>query len=155
MKPPDRFNIHELAAQYEYHPDLRDIYVEGRQDRVFFEWFLNEMGLSSGTAVYESQAVEVDAVVLAKHGLAESGEKTRLVALSRELLGLLTKGHKHLMFVVDADFDYILESFVHCDFLFYTDGTSLESFLPWSAQFVGKPFARSAGKPLFFGPNTS
>jgi len=128
VNPPDRYNISELAAQYAHHPDLRDIYVEGRQDKVFFEWFLSEMGISHGTVVYESKAVEVGAEVLAKHGISNGSERTRLIALSQELSSLLENGHEHLMFVVDADFDYILGSFVSCELLFYTDGASLESY---------------------------
>ena len=40
MENEIRRTLDELVARYVLEPDLRDIYVEGKTDKLFLEWFL-------------------------------------------------------------------------------------------------------------------
>ncbi len=64
-----RRTIPELLAIFQFEPALRHVFVEGRSDRTFIEWFMTESvrrGLSvPNCEVYEIGDVEVpnDAVI--------------------------------------------------------------------------------------------
>lgn len=119
--------IEELVAQYTLHPEARDLYVEGRRDKGFYEWFLAHLPPTVDRNVYEIRLVNVPPAVMQAHGLSTS-QKNRVVALALELSARLDKGHDHLTCVVDADFDYLLQRLSQCHVLLYTDGTSLEMY---------------------------
>jgi hypothetical protein len=59
MSPDDRRTIEELIARYELEPTLRDIYVEGYTDALFFRWFLQKSN-ATNAIVYEIDCVEIE-----------------------------------------------------------------------------------------------
>ncbi|MBO1067620.1 MULTISPECIES: DUF4435 domain-containing protein [Nostocales] len=60
MENEIRRTLDELVARYELEPDLRDIYVEGKTDKLFLEWFLRNRGIED-IAVYEIETVDISA----------------------------------------------------------------------------------------------
>ena len=60
MENEIRHTLDELVARYELEPDLRDIYVEGKTDKLFLEWFLRNRGIED-IAVYEIETVDISA----------------------------------------------------------------------------------------------
>jgi hypothetical protein len=60
MENEIRRTLDELVARYVLEPDLRDIYVEGKTDKLFLEWFLRNRGIED-IAVYEIETVDISA----------------------------------------------------------------------------------------------
>lgn len=87
-------------------PSLKLAYVEGKFDRDLYRWELQRRGRRDIT-VYEICTLDVPAELLRKHNLT-SGERQRLIAASKELSNDHTL-HNRLMFLIDADFDYVLD----------------------------------------------
>jgi hypothetical protein len=81
----NRWSISELLARYELEPELSDVFVEGAFDReVLAQAFTDPI---TRPTFYEIDVVDVPIAVLSKHGMS-SGNKQRVVALSKELGGL-------------------------------------------------------------------
>jgi hypothetical protein len=64
----ERRTLEELVTRYQLEPGLRDIYVEGKTDKILLEWFLEQRGVKS-FAVYEIDTVEIPAQKLFELGL--------------------------------------------------------------------------------------
>ena len=120
-----RRSMEELVARYELEPELRDIYVEGRADSMFFQWFLERSG-KPNAAVYEIGTVNVPYDVLHKHGL-DDGERGRVIGLALELDRKLLHPHQ-VTCIADKDFDTILGKEYSCSSLLLTDYSSLEMY---------------------------
>ncbi len=58
MHRPDSRTLEELVTLYRLAPELRDIYVEGSNDRSFVEWLLGAQGLRH-VVVKDIDCVEV------------------------------------------------------------------------------------------------
>lgn len=96
-----RWSIDELLARYDLEPQLKDVFVEGVFDKeVLTEAFSN---ISREAIFYDIDAVDVPAEILTSHGLT-SGNKQRVVALSRELNNLSTEASVRCL--VDRDLDH-------------------------------------------------
>ncbi len=54
----ERRTLEELVTRYQLEPELRDIYVEGKTDKILLEWFLEQKGVEN-FAVYEIDTVEI------------------------------------------------------------------------------------------------
>ncbi|MCX5636176.1 MAG: DUF4435 domain-containing protein [Planctomycetota bacterium] len=123
-----RFQINELVSLYKLHPEFRDIFAEGPRDRNFYGWFLNKVGAGRDAHCYDIGCVDIPSDVLAKHNLSPGCEKNKVIALALELDENLPKDSKKITCIVDADFDYLFETFVNCELLLYTDYTGLEMY---------------------------
>ncbi|WP_369349366.1 hypothetical protein [Stenotrophomonas sp. JAG2] len=100
-----RWSIEELLARYDLEPQLTDVFVEGNFDKeVLTEAF---SGISREAIFYDIGAVNVPAELLAAHGLT-SGNKQRVVALSRELGNLAVEARVKCL--VDRDLDHWFET---------------------------------------------
>lgn len=117
--------ILELAAKYKLEPSVRDVFVEGDLDRAVLSWFLSESGLGN-VRVRPISAVEVPPALIAKYGLT-SGERQRVIALSRELetLGAIDQA----TCIIDDDLDRFLGIIHSGSILLVTDYTCMEAYL--------------------------
>jgi hypothetical protein len=125
MSPDERRTIEELIVKYELEPTLRDIYVEGYSDALFFRWFL-EKSDASNAVVYEIDSVEVDAQTVIKHKL-EVGNRGRLIAFGMEVDRRIAHPHQ-VTCIVDRDYDIVLQKEYGAGVLLFTDYTSLELY---------------------------
>ena len=122
----ERRTIAELIARYELEPQLRDIYVEGTRDSATYGWFFKNLGCDP-VSVFEIDLVEVGNDLLEKFGLS-LGNRSRVVALALSMEDSLSKPAPYVKCIVDSDFDFILGGGCICNYLLYTDYTSIEIY---------------------------
>jgi Protein of unknown function (DUF4435) len=120
-----RRTLEELVARYELEPELRDIYVEGYSDYLFFQWFLDKSKCQN-SAVYEIDTVQIAEEILVQHGL-DNGNRGRVIALALELERKLVHPHQATC-VADRDFDAITGRTFSCGILLFTDYSCLEMY---------------------------
>lgn len=82
-QPSDKRTPGELRTLYATNPSLRDIIVEGREDRNLVRWFLAEAGIEHPRVYAVNDRVVVDAELVLAHG-GEVGHRGRVLALGRE-----------------------------------------------------------------------
>ncbi|MFC4034048.1 hypothetical protein ACFO3J_21590 [Streptomyces polygonati] len=119
----------ELATLYELEPDIRDIIVEGYNDKSYVDWFLSHVdnhGLlirtyPVGDRVYITDSDVSDAGYL-------TGARGRVIYLAQLLVDIAPDCHSALL-IADADYASIgLDSSPRIPGLRYTDYASLESY---------------------------
>lgn len=96
-----RWSVDELLVRYELEPQLADVFVEGTVDKEILSEVFSH--LSREEIFYEVDTVNIPQELLLRHSLT-SGNKQRVVALSRELENL--KGHARVKCLVDRDLDH-------------------------------------------------
>lgn len=122
----ERRTFQELVTRYQLEPELRDIYVEGKTDKILLEWFLEQRGIKN-FAVYEIDTVEIPTQKLFELGLNDSN-RSRVIALALEIQRQFTE-LPHFTCIADKDFDWLFENDYTCQHLLFTDYTSLEIYL--------------------------
>lgn len=123
----NRWKIPELSARYKLEPSLRDVFVEGRTDRSFFQWYLLKSGFTDVKVVL-IDSVEIPSETLRDLGLT-SGNKQRLIALASEFNRSLGGTAFQPTCIVDADEDRILSKTISIPQLLWTDYSCVEAYL--------------------------
>lgn len=127
MENEIRRTLDELVTRYELEPELCDIYVEGKTDKLFIEWFLDEKQLQD-FAVYEIDTVEIPAQLLFELGLKDN-IRSRVIALAIYIHDKLSEIPLHITCIADKDFDWLFGKEYQCDLLLFTDYSCLEMYL--------------------------
>jgi hypothetical protein len=127
MENERRRTLDELVTRYELEPELCDIYVEGKTDKLLIEWFLDEKQLPD-FAVYEIDTVEIPAQLLFEQGLKDNN-RSRVIALALYINDKLSKTPLHIICIADKDFDWLFGKEYQCDLLLFTDYSCLEMYL--------------------------
>lgn len=122
-----RRTLDELVTRYELEPELRDIYVEGKTDKLFFEWFL-EKKLIQNFVVYEIDTVDIPAQRIFELGLIDN-KRSRVIALALDMQVKLQSMTPNLTCIADKDFDALFGIEYQCDLLLFTDYSCLEMYL--------------------------
>jgi Protein of unknown function (DUF4435) len=120
---PLKRTIDEVKVRLKCEPTVREIYVEGLYDRDFFRWVLKQLGLSD-VKVYPISTVNVPDELVLEKGMT-LGERQRVIVAASSLEDL-TDVHARVLFLIDADLDYMLERAKYNPPLLATDGTSAE-----------------------------
>jgi hypothetical protein len=121
-----RRTIPEIVAKYKLNPRVRDVYVEGAFDRKVLRWFFDEIR-ATDVGVFEITLIDIPSSLLRRHGLGE-GERSRVIALGRELARLNEGTGTQAICVVDADYDRILQASVEGGPILLTDYTCMEMY---------------------------
>jgi glycerol-3-phosphate responsive antiterminator len=121
----ERRTLEELVTRYQLEPELRDIYVEGKTDKILLEWFLKQKGVEN-FAVYEIDTVEISTQKLFEYGLNDSN-RSRAIALALEIQNQAEL--PHFTCIADKDFDWLFGKNYTCNSLLFSDYTSLEMYL--------------------------
>lgn len=100
MYEPERRKIEELIARYEFEPELKDIYVEGPEDKFVLDGYFEEKGLA--VAVFE-----IDSVDVPNKANRENSNRSRVIDLANQLNDELDASVENLFFLIDSDFDFI------------------------------------------------
>jgi len=117
--------LDELIARYELEPELCcDIYVEGNTDKHLIEWFLEKQGYQD-FAVYEIETINIS---MGGMKLNDSN-RSRVIALALEMQNQLSVTPKHITCIADKDFDWLFEQDYECEYLLFTDYSSMEMYL--------------------------
>jgi hypothetical protein len=104
MTNEPRWSVNELIARYTLEPDLSDVFVEGCFDREVLS--RANAGIGNRASFYEIDVVDVSGEILKKYGLS-SGNKQRVIALSKELGGLPLEAK--VFCLADRDLDHWLD----------------------------------------------
>ncbi len=123
MCEPERRTIEELVIRYEFEPSLKDIFVEGAEDKAIIEGVLEENGVK-GVVVFEISSVEIPT----DYG-EENNNRTRVIKLSRLLGSKPEIDLGNVVCVVDSDFDFITGGGIEDTFLLKTDYANMEMYL--------------------------
>ncbi|MGN2248123.1 hypothetical protein ACFWZ3_15690 [Frateuria sp. GZRR35] len=133
--------MEELLARWAL-AKIPTLFVEGEFDRRFLRLLQAENGSRSLSRldVMTPADVNAPAALLAKHAVPGTGEKQRVVAISRELEMLGAAGG--FLGVVDRDLDSFLGLNFESNLLSYTDHSCFEVYLwsPESLKHVAKVF---------------
>ncbi|MDZ8027532.1 MAG: hypothetical protein RMX97_22950 [Nostoc sp. DedQUE11] len=127
MENERRRTLDELVTRYELEPDLRDIYVEGRTDKLLIEWFLDQKQYQN-FAVYEIDTVEIPTEFLFKLGLKDN-IRSRVIALALYMYDKFSETSLYITCIADKDFDWLFGKEYECDFLLFSDYSCLEMYL--------------------------
>jgi hypothetical protein len=130
-----RKEISELVALYSLEPGLRDVYVEGTYDKNLIDWFLMDQRIEN-IHVYPVAAINVPDELLVRHSLDAGSNRSRVIALSKELAALLPRGYK-ILCVAGRDHEDYLPSGHWNSYLEFTDYTSADLYL-WQKRTVQK-----------------
>ncbi|WP_373526159.1 hypothetical protein [Nostoc sp.] len=127
MEKEIRRTLDELVTRYELEPELCDIYVEGKTDKLLIEWFLDQKE-HQGFAVYEIDTVEIPAQLLFELGLKDN-IRSRVIALALYIQDKLSENTLYLICIADKDFDRLFGKEYQCDLLLFTDYSCLEMYI--------------------------
>jgi hypothetical protein len=116
---------HEIIALYKLEKELKDIYVEGNCDKVFFENYLKNKKCIK--KIVPIQIVDFTELPIEYHeGLDMNSNRNKLVILSKLLQDNIPD--TNVRCIVDKDFDDYLKSISNSKLL-KTDFSCLESYL--------------------------
>lgn len=120
--------VADLLDIYEEEPEIRDIFVEGEEDKTFFEFFLESNNIYD-VIVYDISSIKVSKDYSEKLGLSiNKNKKNQVLVLAFELTEKL-KPPNQARCVVDKDFDsYLLKSLFNWEVLYYTDYANREMY---------------------------
>lgn len=122
MGDAERRTIPELLVRYEFEPGLKDIYVEGSEDKAVLDGVFYENGMT-GISVFEIATVDIP-----NDTGTENNNRTRLIKLSNILTKTPETAKTSVVCVIDSDFDYLEKSRSTCDKLIKTDYANLEMY---------------------------
>ena len=123
-----RRTISELATLYELEPDIRDVVVEGIDDRVLIKWYLNHR-CDVPVSIIGVDSIEVPSELLTKYDLNE-GNRGRALAVAFELNEILDGASAKCCTVIyDSDLDAIKNTSINIGNVLNTDFASLEMYL--------------------------
>lgn len=127
MNSIPRQNIDEIVTKYEFHPELVDIYVEGKFDRDLVVEYLDAIGRISDVSVYAIDEIDVSSSIVESARLTLGSNKSRVMALAYVLKERLNQ-RLNVACVVDADLERFFEKLRTWEYLLYTDYTSMEMY---------------------------
>lgn len=128
-------NMDEWITMYQTEPNLRDLFVEGPNDKVFFDIFLRELDCKP-VSVFEIGCVRINPELINKYNLKQ-GNRDRIIAFSLELENALKQYQPFLLCIADSDFDFLLGRKHNSRYLFYTDYTSIDLYF-YSERILSK-----------------
>jgi len=102
MTEAERRTPEELIAKYEFEPTLKDIYVEGSDDKIILEDFFEKHGIED-VKIFEISTVNIPEV----EG-GENSNRTRLKTFADILFHGLSDDNK-VFCLIDSDFDWLTE----------------------------------------------
>lgn len=110
-----RRDVAAIVSAHQFDPARRELYVEGRRDRVFLLWLAGK-SLANDVRIVEIQFVDVP--------IGVGGERGRLLSLVQQVQGTPAK----IRGFVDADFDRIFNQ-PNPPNVWFTDLRDLEAYL--------------------------
>lgn len=148
MTDPINFEIEELVARYELHPQRRDVFVEGEPDLGLIRAFLESQGCSD-VVVFSVSVVNVPARLQLAQQLPHPSRRSEVITLSIEL-EKRSVSPKQVACIADADFEYLLPHAPKCSLLLFTDYASMELYA-FSSDAVQKILTVVAPRTTFTG----
>ncbi len=119
--------IDELVVRYKLEPKIRDIYVEGKRDKTFYDRILKEMGIKN-VIIYRISSVEITEEYYPKKNLKLKGNNRNKNIYLADRLESKDVSPDRVKCIIDSDFDFILQKQCNNKFLLFTDYTCLEMY---------------------------
>ncbi len=122
----EKRTLDEILAIYAFEPGLKDIFLEGRADKNFVEWYLRANGVRD-VSVYPIDLIDIPNEIITKHGFTSKSNRSRVLALACELVERCPPGLPVLC-LADRDYeDYRPSVRANC-YLVFTDCNSLDLY---------------------------
>lgn len=83
----EKRTLDEILAIYAFEPGLKDIFLEGRADKNFIEWYLRANGVRD-VSVYPIDLIDIPNEIITKHGFTPKSNRSRVLALACELVSV-------------------------------------------------------------------
>jgi len=119
-------NIDEIIAIYDLEESVKDIYVEGKSDKTFFQWLIGA-GIETESEVYSVDDIFVSEELLEKYGLSGGSNRNKVIAVSIAISEALPDKNNSI-FIVDRDYSEYIGIDVDSHLLRFTDYNSLELY---------------------------
>jgi hypothetical protein len=132
----ERRTVDELITRYTYHPELRDLFVEGDRDVRMFRWFLSLLP-KNRAAIYQVNTIDLPPQAVIDTGGTEEGNRGRAIALGLLLEKTLAEECEAVLCCVDKDFHDFGFALPSCRYLVYTDVACIECY-----AFQANPLAK-------------
>lgn len=133
--------LSEIKTRLRREPKVREVYVEGIFDRDFYKWILSKLEIED-VKVYPISVIDISEEMLKNNGLT-NGERQKVQAAAFDFV-IEVDLHKQILFLIDADLDYLLERAEYTPPLRITSGTSAELIL-WKKNTLEKFFSLALG----------
>ena len=131
----EKRTLEEICSIYFLEPQLKDIFVEGRRDKSFIQWYLQDSNVDD-VSVYSIDLVDIPDEVLAEHYLTKGSKRSCVLALACTLAARFPSG-LNVLCLADRDFeDYRPTVKPNC-YLLFTDCNSLDLY-PFSLNTIQK-----------------
>ena len=128
LRTKERKTINELVVRYKFEPTIRDIYVEGKRDKSFYNKILRILGIENVT-LYRIDSVNISEEYSPKKDLKlRKGNRNKLIYIADRFESEKVS-IKRVKCLIDSDFDFILQNKNNNKFLLFTDFTCLEMYI--------------------------
>src|SRR5271166_1542994 len=127
MDDQNRRPIGELVARYRFHPELRDLFVEGDRDVSLFRWFLSNLP-GKKAVVYHINTIGITRGASQAVGISTEGNKGRVLTLAMTLDKELPLECRSVYCCVDKDFHEFGFALPECRYLVYTGYACMECY---------------------------
>lgn len=122
-------NIEEIIATYKLEPGLKDVYVEGDDDKKLIEWFLLKQGIRD-ISIFTIDLIDIPDSLIDKYSdlqLNKGSNRDKLIAFSYELDKEI-ESELSILCIGDMDYDKCLDKEYSNKFFTYTDYQSSELY---------------------------
>ncbi len=122
----EKRTLEEICSIYSLEPELKDIFVEGRRDKSFVEWYLQDSNVGDVT-VYPIDLVDIPNEILDEYNLTTRSKRSCVLALACTLAARFPSG-LNVLCLADRDFEDYRMTVKTNRFLLFTDCNSLELY---------------------------
>jgi hypothetical protein len=123
MEYVERRKLSEVLSMYELEPSLKDLYVEGVTDQIFY----NKVIECSDVEIKIIDSIDFSELYEENSDL-KCNNKKKVIELSNKLSSEFGITLSHICCVIDSDYDFFCDSVLWNCYLRYTDYTSLEMY---------------------------
>ena len=127
--------LEEICSIYSLEPQLKDIFVEGRSDKYFVEWYLQDSNVDD-VSVYSIDLIDIPDEILAEHNLTKGSKRSYVLALSCTLAARFPS-ELNVLCLADRDFEDYRTTVKINRYLLFTDCNSLDLY-PFSLNTMHK-----------------
>jgi hypothetical protein len=118
--------LEEICSIYSLEPQLKDIFVEGRSDKIFVDWYLQDSN-ADDVSVYTIDSIDITEDIVTEHNLTKGSKRSCVLALACTLAVQFPHG-LNVLCLADRDFEDYLATVEINRYILFTDCNSLDLY---------------------------